>query len=291
MGFVNVTPPAPPKLVPNQTTIALLEQIDNAVSLQVTREVDRRLGHLGIPPVLTPNITYQYGPPQAAIVRHVINIPASSSWNPTNQQHHRSTNCAPMNYCPANYMHHGSMNCAPTNCLQDHNHPARPGGRTPPPPPPYVNEGEEEDEDGNSPDETYTPSAVPECLMKEYHFERDFHVRSIHPFPHAAIAKAPGVNARRQITKRRNSRVKRAMASEDDQKTVKLQATLRRSNRAAKEGRVRFFYLPFLFLAKLLWGMTRICVYIPLTLLISMVVRFPSDPRTRERGERRVRPT
>ena len=68
-------PPRPPHLADNPPTPALQEQIDDAAS----REVDRRLSRLGRPPMLTPNLTYRYGPSPAFISRPSLRIPASST--------------------------------------------------------------------------------------------------------------------------------------------------------------------------------------------------------------------
>ena len=51
--------------------------------MAVAREVDRRLQHLGQPPVLTPNPSMDYDP-QTLTLNPTLNIPASSSWNPSN---------------------------------------------------------------------------------------------------------------------------------------------------------------------------------------------------------------
>ena len=45
-GFLTVSPPAPPQLAPNPSTLALQEQIDASVA----KEVERRLARLGKPP-------------------------------------------------------------------------------------------------------------------------------------------------------------------------------------------------------------------------------------------------
>ena len=89
----------------------------------------------------------------------------------------------------------------------------------------------------------YKPATVNDCLFQAYNFERDFHMRKEPPFPHAAVRAAGDVNQRRQITKRYNSRVKRANTTEAQQRTVKWQGLVRRANRAATQGRVPKLFL------------------------------------------------
>ena len=200
----------PPSLVPNPSSRALKGQIDEAVS----REVDRRLSHLGQHPVLTPNVTYQYGPPQTLIMRPSLQIPQTSSWQ---QAVGQNTICPNM----AASSRHFSL----------------------PHPPNLIQEAEEDDYDESPQLATYKPATVNDCLFHAYNFDRDFHLRSEPPFPREAVAKSPDVQARRMIAKRYNSRVKRERASETDQRAAKWKSIVKRANKAATEGRVRNFSL------------------------------------------------
>ena len=76
-GFASLVPPCQPRIAANPPTRALQEQIDDALS----RGVDHRLPHLCQPPMLTPKLTYRYGPSPAFISRPSLQIPASSTRN------------------------------------------------------------------------------------------------------------------------------------------------------------------------------------------------------------------
>ena len=77
-GFSSLAPPCHPRLSANPHTRALQKHIDGALS----RGVGRRLPQIGQPPMLTPRLTYRYGPPPAFIARPSLQITPSSTRNP-----------------------------------------------------------------------------------------------------------------------------------------------------------------------------------------------------------------
>ena len=78
--FILNMPPQVPQLSPNTTTIDLQAQI----AQEASKEVDRRLAHMGQPPVITPSSAFMYGPPQSNVVRPSINVPQTSFWKGPN---------------------------------------------------------------------------------------------------------------------------------------------------------------------------------------------------------------
>ena len=110
----------------------------------------------------------------------------------------------------------------------------------------------DDDGDDDTPPGTYNPATVTDCLFQAFNFNRDFRTRTVPEFPHEAIRRAADVDDRRRITKRHNSRVKRAQSSEESQSATKWQGLVRRANKAAAQGRVQHLvsclkvqYLPF----------------------------------------------
>ena len=118
--------------------------------------------------------------------------------------------------------------------------------------PKLADEEDDDCDDENVRSAAYTPATAHDCLLQAYYYERDFHGRQEPPFPHQAAAEAPDLNGRRHITERRNSRAKRARASEQEQRDVKWQAQSRRANRDATQGRARFSFWRFGSLVRLL---------------------------------------
>ena len=110
----------------------------------------------------------------------------------------------------------------------------------------------DDDGDDDTPPGAYKPDTVTDCLFQAFNFNRDFRTRTVPEFPHEATRRAEDADARRRITKRHNSRVKRAQSSEASHRATKWQGLVRRSNTAATQGRVRNLvsrlevqYLPF----------------------------------------------
>ena len=204
-GFVPVSTKAP-ILTPSSSALALQETIEESVA----REVERRLAHLGQPPVLRPAQSLGYGP-STLLLRPAVTMPAASSWNALNT-----------------YQVLEPITTAP-------------------PPVPERNE-EDDDEDDEEEAHDFAPATINECLQQAYDFERDFHMRGEPPFPHKRLNRTTDPAARRRITKRYNARLKRARASEEEQRHIKWRALQRRAAKAAHSGRVRLVLLVNVFL-------------------------------------------
>ena len=164
------------------------------------------LQYLGHPPVPKPNPASNYGPP-TPIVRPSLRIPTSSSRNPTPPYEVLGTvNETAWATDPVDTLEEGDM-----------------------------------DDDLDDQHKPYAPPTATDCLRQAYNFNRDSRRRN-EPFsPHNAIGRAKDLNDRRQITKRHNSRAKRALPPESDQRDAKWESILRRENKSAAGGRVRGF--------------------------------------------------
>lgn len=169
-----MSPAIQPHMVPNLATTALQEQIDTALG----KEVARRLVHLGQPPILTPNVMYQYGHRPNYIVTPHVSIAASSPWNPLP----RSSTILVSNEDPT---------------------PAEDSG-----------DKDAEGEVVGKPPKPYQMATVRDFLLHPNQFEGDFRLRIETPPPHRDVSNAGDLAERRRIAKQRNSRIKRAHASE-----------------------------------------------------------------------------
>ena len=114
-------------------------------------------------------------------------------------------------------------------------------------------DGEDDDCGGENVRPTaYTPAAAHDCLLQAYYVELDSQARQEPPLPYQAVAKAPGLDDRRIISKWSNSRARRARASDQEQRDVNWEALRRRADRAESQGRVRFSFWRFGLLVSLL---------------------------------------
>ena len=94
-------------------------------------------------------------------------------------------------------------------------------------------------------EQEYVPRSLEQCMEDAYHFDKNFHKRGIPPFPQEHRGESTPTR-QAVLTKRHQSRVKRAQHPVHVQKDIQRNILLRRSQRAAERGdvSVRFHNLP-----------------------------------------------
>ena len=166
----------------------------------VVRELERRLSEVTQSTPRSTAFPTAYGPP-AVLYRPALTIPGDSSWDTLDV-------LEPVTFAPP------------------------PSARS------WNDEDLECDEEGED-EQNRAPPTLNEVPEQSYHFDGDFHTRGHPAFAQAALSRKKDPSARRSIAKRYHARIKRANASEDEQRALKWRGIQRRAAIAAHQGRVR----------------------------------------------------